>query len=245
MRTAKQIAASRANGQKSRGPRTSAGKAVSRFNALKHGIFAVGQLMFDETAEDLAELTAEYHERHSPSNPEETTLVETLIANEWRLRRMRRVESNLWESANFTCLVKKMVNDLPLPDHCTSGEAFLTDSPTFERLQRVVNSCEREYHRALKDLATRAHGMQTPHPESSGSFCTNSHGAPEAGAAGPAQPLAAEHPPNSPVARAQCLQTPQPEEPKTTSESSGWFGANPPSTQETIAAGRAPNAKAA
>jgi hypothetical protein len=57
-----------ANGQKSHGPRTSAGKAVSRFNALKHGIFAVSRLMFDETAEDLAKLTAEYHERHNTSN---------------------------------------------------------------------------------------------------------------------------------------------------------------------------------
>jgi hypothetical protein len=246
MRTAKQIAASRANGQKSHGPRTAAGKAVSRFNALKHGIFAVSQLMFDETAEDLAELTAEYHERHSPSNPEERLLVETLIANEWRLRRMRRVEANLWESANFTCLANKMANDLPVPDHCTSGEAFLTDSPTFERLQRVVNSCEREYHRALKDLGARAHGIQIAHPESSGSFCTNSRGAPEPGAAGPA---AVEHPPNSPVARAQCLRTPQPEEPKTTSESSSSFRTNALSTPGSITAGRAadraPNPKAA
>ena len=39
--TPKQQAASRANAQKSTGPRTSAGKAVSRFNALKHGIYAV------------------------------------------------------------------------------------------------------------------------------------------------------------------------------------------------------------
>ena len=57
MPTPKQQAASRANAQKSTGPRTTAGKAVSRFNALKHGIFAVHQVMFDEKAEDLAELT--------------------------------------------------------------------------------------------------------------------------------------------------------------------------------------------
>jgi hypothetical protein len=45
MPTAKQQAASRANAQKSTGPRTSAGKAVSRFNALKHGIYAVHQVL--------------------------------------------------------------------------------------------------------------------------------------------------------------------------------------------------------
>ena len=173
MRSAKQIAASRANGRKSRGPRSAPGKAVSRFNALKHGIFAVTQLIFDETAEDLAELTAEYQERHSPSNPEEHLLVETLIHNEWRLRRMRRVEVNLWDSANFECRVKKLVNDRPVPEYCTSGECFLTGSATFERLQRVVNSCERAYRLALNDLAARPYlleiemGVRTLQPEES------------------------------------------------------------------------------
>jgi hypothetical protein len=234
MRTAKQIAASRANGQKSHGPRTSAGKAVSRFNALKHGIFAVSQFMFDETAEDLAELTAEYHERHSPSNAEERILVETLVASEWRLRRMRRVEANLWESANFTCLANKMVNDLPVPEHCTSGQAFLADSPTFERLQRVINSCEREYHRALKDLTARANGLRTPQPESSGSFCTNTQSA---------SPVPKSH------ERPHGLGAPQPEEPQTTSESSSSFSPNAQNTPGTIAreplAGRSPIPKAA
>src|SRR5580692_4312818 len=45
-KTTKQRAASRANSQKSTGPRTAEGKAVSRFNALKHAIFAVHQIMF-------------------------------------------------------------------------------------------------------------------------------------------------------------------------------------------------------
>jgi hypothetical protein len=194
MRTAKQIAASRANGQKSRGPRSAAGKAASRFNALKHGIFAVSQLMFDETAEDFAALAAEYHERHTPSNPEEHLLVETLIANEWRLRRMRRIESHLWENANDTCRVHKLVNDLAIPEYCSSGECFLTDSSNFERLQRVVNSCERSYRLAWKDLVTRASLQAAPAPpadvqltsqpeeatttsESPGSFHTNSQSA--------------------------------------------------------------------
>jgi hypothetical protein len=146
----KQAAASRVNAQKSTGPRSATGKAVSRFNALKHGICAVQQIMFDEKAEDLAELSAEYHEHHRPADPGQCLLVETLVHNEWRLRRMRRVEANLWRRAYNTCLVKNIETTLT----CTSGDAFATDSPTFERLQRVVNSCERDYHRALKDLQT-------------------------------------------------------------------------------------------
>jgi hypothetical protein len=58
MATAKQIAANRLNSQKNTGPRSAQGKAISRFNALRHGIFAVHQIMFDEKPEDLAELSA-------------------------------------------------------------------------------------------------------------------------------------------------------------------------------------------
>jgi hypothetical protein len=101
MSTPKQAAASRANALKSTGPRTTEGRAASRYNALKHGIHAQKEIMFDETAEDLAELSAEYHEHHAPADTDERLLVDTLIHNEWRLRRMRRVEAVLWEHANI------------------------------------------------------------------------------------------------------------------------------------------------
>src|ERR1700677_4836746 len=99
MPTAKQTAANRMNSQPSTGPRTTAGQAASRYNALKHGIFATTQIMFDERAEDLAELAAEHHEHRSPADADQRFLVDTLINNEWRLRRLRRVEAELWEYA--------------------------------------------------------------------------------------------------------------------------------------------------
>src|SRR5580704_1894873 len=104
MPTAKQIVASRANGQKSHGPTTSEGKAKSRFNALKHGIHAESQIMFDETTEDLAELTAELHEQYSAADATERFLVDTLISNEWRLRRLRAIEAALWQTGVDTFL---------------------------------------------------------------------------------------------------------------------------------------------
>ena len=160
--TPKQRAASRTNAQKSTGPRTTAGKAVSRFNALKHGIFAVHQIMFDETPEDLAELAAEYHEHYNPADAHERSLVDTLVANEWRIRRMRRVEAGLWEHASNLFIVR----NLDTTTTCTSAEAFATDSATFERLQRVVSSCERDYHRAHKEfVVARGHALRSSQPE--------------------------------------------------------------------------------
>jgi hypothetical protein len=122
MPTAKQIAANRLN-----------------------GVFATHQIMFDETAGVLAELAAEYHELHCPSDPGEHFLVDALLHNEWRLRRMRRVEANLWQTANLAVQVHNLNSVIAVPDPCSSGDASATDSPTFERLQRVVTSCERSY----------------------------------------------------------------------------------------------------
>jgi hypothetical protein len=147
MTTAKQLAANRLNAQKSTGPRTPQGKATSRYNAVKYGIFAVSQIMFGETAEDLAELCAEYHERFSPVDAQERLLVDTLVHNEWRLRRMRGVEASLWENARDKFLLKNSE-----AAGCTSGDAFAAGSEQFLRVQRVVNSCERNYHRASKEL---------------------------------------------------------------------------------------------
>jgi len=160
--TLKQAAASRANSQKSTGPRTTAGKAASRFNALKHGIYAVHQIMFDETPEDLAELAAEYHELYNPADSHERALVDSLVHNEWRLRRMRRVEAGLWDRARDLFIVKNLDTTVT----CTSAEAFATDSGTFERLQRVANACDRAYHCAHRELVVaRGHALRSSQPE--------------------------------------------------------------------------------
>ena len=203
--TPKQREASRANSQKSTGPRTTAGKATSRFNALKHGIYAVHQIMFDEKPEDLAELTAEYLELCSPADAKQRLLVDTLVHNEWRLRRMRRVEAELWQTAYNAFIVE----NIDRTSTCTSGDAFATGSATFECLQRVVNCCERDYHRTIKELerlqeVARGHALRTPQP------------APDA-------PEPAPEPVPNPAAAAP---TPQPQQSKPASTSPASFHAN-------------------
>jgi hypothetical protein len=168
MPTAKQTAPNRANSQESTAPPAPQGQTASRFNALKHGIHAEHEIMFDETAGDLAELAAEYHEHHNPADTDQRLLVDTLIHNEWRLRRMRRVEAVLWEHAADAFLTQH-----PEAEACNSAHAFATNSDLFERLQRMVNACERNYHRALKELhrlkelVARGHALRTPQAEQS------------------------------------------------------------------------------
>ena len=155
MSTRRQRAASRANAQKSTGPRTPEGKAASRFNALKHGIDAQQQIMFGESADDLAALAAEYHELHAPDNADERFLVDSMVNYEWRLRRLRGVEADLWISA--------------AKGAASIGDTFNNGARAFDRVQRIINSCERHYHRARKELqaaqAGRGDSQTAPQPE--------------------------------------------------------------------------------
>jgi hypothetical protein len=145
------------NAQNSTGPSIPEDQAASRFNPLKHGIYAEHQIMFDETAGDLAELDAELRQQFSPANANARFLVDTLVNNEWRLRRMRRVEAVLWEHA-----ADAFLGQHPESEACNSADAFVTNSGAFERLQRLVNSCERNYHRALKELQAKVGRALSP-----------------------------------------------------------------------------------
>ena len=58
-----------ATAQQNTAPHAAQAKPASRFNALKHGIYSQQQVMFDENAEDLAELDAEYRKSTLPPIP--------------------------------------------------------------------------------------------------------------------------------------------------------------------------------
>jgi hypothetical protein len=103
--------------------------------------------LLDKSASDLPELTAEYHRYYDPVNATERVLVDTLVNNEWRLRRLRRVEVELWEHAANIILPKK--GGIAA---CSFGASFAVAGAAFEALQQVVDSCECNYHRAAQEL---------------------------------------------------------------------------------------------
>ena len=66
MATQNQINANRLNAQKSTGPRTEAGKAVSRLNAIRSGIDSCTDVIFEEEREEHAALAAEFERQFQP-----------------------------------------------------------------------------------------------------------------------------------------------------------------------------------
>jgi hypothetical protein len=149
MASPEQTEANRRNAQRSTGPRTAAGKSASRMNALKSGMHARSLIIFDESYSDLDDLMQEYFDRFQPATPEERALVDTLVNADWLLRRLRRIEPELWQTtyANYMEYGTKF-RDVNTPLAYIYGAI----SKEFDRVQVRINSFDRAYHRALMDL---------------------------------------------------------------------------------------------
>jgi hypothetical protein len=158
MATIQQIEANRLNAQKSTGPRSVEGKAISCFNAIKTGIDAKSQIIRGEDPAELQTLTAEYQERWQPATPEQRLLVDTLIDCEWLLRRFRKSEAQLWQ-----CKMQELDVWKPKPEGLL-GETFSRGSEEFSRLQRRIDSTSRNYHRSLKELQRLESEHREPDP---------------------------------------------------------------------------------
>ena len=78
-----QIAANRLNAEKSTGPTSVEGKANSRFNSLKTGLYAKSAVLPGEEAAEREALAEAFRERFQPKTPEQAFLVEELIRGNW------------------------------------------------------------------------------------------------------------------------------------------------------------------
>src|SRR5215468_11129808 len=145
MASLKQIQANRLNATKSTGPRSTEGKAKSRFNALKSGIDAQSAVIPDEDPAKFQELADEYYARFPPENPEERDLLDTLITDVWQLRRLRRVETQLRTTRMNETRMSK-------PVKWTLSETYDMNGRLFQRLQSRLNAAERTFRRCLQDL---------------------------------------------------------------------------------------------
>jgi hypothetical protein len=93
----RQLAANQLNAQKSTGPKTTEGRAVSKMNALKHGIFSkevlVRGLNLKENSRELEALYERFWEDYDPVGPVQEMLVIQIVTLQWRLRRVLTAES--------------------------------------------------------------------------------------------------------------------------------------------------------
>ena len=91
MTTEKQIEANKENA-KLGGVKTEEGKAISRYNALRHGLLSEKVLISGEKSEELEGLGKNIRADLKPKSEIELLLVDRITANFWRLRRAMAIE---------------------------------------------------------------------------------------------------------------------------------------------------------
>jgi hypothetical protein len=144
MSTQRQIEANRRNSQKSTGPTSVTGKAVSSMNSLKTGIHAKSLVLPSENLADLDQLIDEFYHHHHPSTPDARTFVDDLIYCEWSLRRLRAAETQAWQYQN---------NDIYRdPEKYPLGKSATCNPNCFSKIQYRLDATRRARLRALQAL---------------------------------------------------------------------------------------------
>jgi hypothetical protein len=90
-----QIEANRRNGKLSKGPKTSAGKAIAARNSVKHGLLSHQILLPNEDASALAEMGERLREELQPTGELESRLVDRIIELACRLGRFAKIEAGI------------------------------------------------------------------------------------------------------------------------------------------------------
>jgi hypothetical protein len=145
--SAKQLAANQRNAQHSTGPRTDAGKRISRMNATTHGL--TGQTVLKTPEEDA--IYRAYSTRlmpDPPANAIELDFAERIVYDSWRIRRASAIEANLYALAEATFDTGNVAQDDALNDACT----YQVNDRTFNLLSLYQQRLQRSIHKDLEML---------------------------------------------------------------------------------------------
>jgi hypothetical protein len=143
-----QIAANRRNARRSTGPKSAAGKAASRGNALRHGLTAAAITIFDEEYAEFDRFGAGLRAALAPADDYETMLAERIAAYAWRLNRSARFEAQVIDDEHDR-LVQNGSSDQSL------GMVFRRTAERMAILSRYEAALERALHRAQIALERR------------------------------------------------------------------------------------------
>ena len=142
----------RANGAKSKGPKTAETREKSSRNSLKHGLTTRHNMLL--ACEDPAlfqQVVDEYTSVYQPTNPVERDLVEEMIGAKWRIRRLKLIEVALvdYEMANKKEEIEDTLTTFDHGIHLGVSFKDLSDgSRSISLLSRYESRLHRISHRA-------------------------------------------------------------------------------------------------
>jgi hypothetical protein len=170
----RQLAANRANAKKSTGPLSEAGKSISRFNSLRHGLNSFLVCLPSEDKEMFEEIRAEYHAYFRPNNIVVRGMVDDLAATRWRILRIIRAENCLVReqmTANRPHNEKTYTQLSIEVETALAIKALADESKISERMDRYEARLQRNFARVFKQLMELRRDNPPAHDHSTNENC--------------------------------------------------------------------------
>ena len=156
----------RANGAKSRGPKTAAGREKSSCNSLGHGLTSRNTLILEyESPQEFALMLAEYRTIYEPATAAESDLVDQMVAARWRIRRIWTIETALFdcEIARRREEVKREFGDVDgAVELALAFQSLADESRALGLLSRYEARLHRIHDRAYRTLRELQQKRRTP-----------------------------------------------------------------------------------
>ena len=134
----------------------------SRFSVLKSGINAKAYVIPGEDPAELEAMIAGYDQEWAPTNCLQRFLVDSLIRADWLLQRFSRLESALWASHIEDARASA---SHPLDENAPLGDIYSRDYEPLDSIERLIDSTERSYYRALARCIKDRRASGAPVPE--------------------------------------------------------------------------------
>ncbi len=171
----------RQNGAKAAGTKSPAGIEKSSKNALKHGLTGKAIVLTNESQQQFDSLHLTYVEEFQPGNGVEMDLIDQMVAAQWRLRRIWRMQTaalDLKMDQQEAEIVKKFQQIDQTTRVTVAFTALANEDKSLDLLLRYETAYTRIYQRALNTLLKLRRERPEPpvEPESSSTpstTCTN------------------------------------------------------------------------
>src|SRR5437773_1667994 len=146
----------RANGAKSRAPKSAETKEKSSRNSLRHGFTSRHTMLPEcEDEDEFQELEDEFAATHQPATPAEQDLVNEMVAARWRINRIRTIETVIMDCEMVRKKAEIEKTFLQPDSGIHMGMAFRTlaeESRSLSLCNRYESRFSRMFERAYRTL---------------------------------------------------------------------------------------------
>ena len=150
----------RANGAKSRGPKSAETKEKSSRNSLRHGFTARSIILLEcESAEEFQKMEDDFAAMHQPATPAEQDLVDEMVAARWRNQRIRAIETVILDCEiirNRPEIEKTFLQPDTAVHMAMAFRTLAEDSRCTSLISRYESRLSRMYDRAYLQLQRKA-----------------------------------------------------------------------------------------